>query len=413
MGKSMAVFGCALLAAALPAPIAVASTPVTASLTGCNPAPLPGLCVGRPATAQEEAGMITVGKPGIEHELGLADSGSCSGPSTCFQVGSPSRAMVGTDAGTFYGMSVSSSGVPVAGCYLFLHRDSAGWHYDNGRCVTGVEQIPSAIDQVYTDSGCVNVRDAPSISGHVIWCLQPGTKVFVDSAPTYATGHIWWHLQCLGWMAHDFLVLPLGQTSRQASIAADVPCAGPPPPYAPMISLSLDSGSLDSNVVAVASGFPPNEYATLYWQNRAPYLMGTPGPTIDQWGHFEMDSQEHGLRSGVTFFYNIVSSSYPEGDDQVCADTGSSQAFAAKACAEYKVAGATGAPSAAPTQAATSETPSAAQVLPASPTLVRPSATPVASVVSSFPAIQFGIVILGLILISISGVVLLRRRRRW
>jgi hypothetical protein len=319
--------------------------------------------------------------------------------------------MVGTDAGTFYGIRISSSRALVAGCYVFLHRDTNGWQYDNGRCITAVEQIPSAIDQVYTDSGCVNVRSTPSTSSHVVYCLQPGTKVYLDSAPTYATGHIWWHLACLGWMAHDFLVIPLGQTNRQADVTADVPCPGPPPPYMPMISLSLDSGSLASNVVAVASGFPPNEYATLYWQNRAPYLMGTPGPYVDRWGHFEMDTQDHGLRSGVTFFITNLSS-FPLGDDQFCADTGSQQAFAAKVCAEYKVAGATATPSAAPSQPVGSQTPSSAPTRPGPiPPLASMSATPVAAVVAPLRALQVGIGALGVILIGISAALFLRRRR--
>jgi hypothetical protein len=179
-----------------------------------------------------------------------------------------------------------------------------------------------------------------------------------------------------------------------------------------MISLSLDSGSLDSNVVAVASGFPPNEYATLYWQNRAPYLMGTPGPYIDRWGHFEMDTQDHGLRSGVTFFITNLSS-FPLGDDQFCADTGSQQAFAAKACAEYKVAGATATPSAAPSQPVGSQTPSSAPTRPGPiPPLASMSATPVAAVVAPLRALQVGIGALGVILIAISAALFLRRRRR-
>ena len=346
--------------------------------------------------------MIAVGKQGIEAELGLADSTSCAPGQNCFVVGSPSRAMVGTNAGTFYGIRTGNSSRHRAGCYVFLHQDAAGWHYDNGRCITAVEQIPSAIDQVYTGSGCVNVRDTPSISGRVLWCLQAGTKVYLDSAPTYASGHIWWHLVCLGWMAHDFLVIPLGQTNHAAGNIADVPCQSPQPPYSPMISMSLDSGPLDSDLVAVASGFPPNEYSTAYWQNQYPGLLGTPGPVIDSQGHFEADTQDEGRGTGISFFVPNTLSTKPDGADQLCADTTSAQQqYAAKACAAFTVV------TEALNTASPSPTSSAAQP-PSS--RVAPAASPVASVVAIQPY-QIGVVVIALLLIAVSGVAWLRRRR--
>ena len=64
--------------------------------------------------------------------------------------------------------------------------------------------LQSGVDQVHV-SGCANVRDAPGLSSHILVCLPNGTIVDVDSAPTYADGHIWWHLARRGWMAHDYL----------------------------------------------------------------------------------------------------------------------------------------------------------------------------------------------------------------
>lgn len=337
--------------------------------------------------------MIAVGRPGIEKELGLDDASTCSATSTCFQVGNPSRAMIGSDAGTLYGVSSSSSGLPLAGCYLFLHRDSAGWHYDNGRCITAVEQIPSAIDQVYATSGCVDVLDTPSSSGQVVDCLPAHSRVDVDSAPTYATGHIWWHLACLGWMEHDFLVLPQGQTSAPG-FGLPLQCQPPAPPYVPMVSLSLDAGTKDSSVVVVGSGFPPNEFATYYWLSKYPRVLGTPGDPPDAQGHFEFDTQDHGQPVGLAFYL-------PASDDQLCAEVEPQEPDKGKACAVYRVLGAKATPS-----------PAEPTVSPSSPLSAIPSATPAGSVDTPLPAIQIGIGVLGAIFIGGSGLLWWRRRRR-
>lgn len=151
--------------------------------------------------------MIAIGRPGIEAELGFKDASSCAGSDVCFAVGKPSRAMVGTNAGTFYGNEVNSNGSPGADCWAFLYEDSGGWHYVNGRCVISEGYTPGTGDRVFV-TGCANVRDAPGLSSHVIGCLGNGTVVDVDSAPTYLDGYIWWHLANRGWMAHDFLVAP-------------------------------------------------------------------------------------------------------------------------------------------------------------------------------------------------------------
>jgi hypothetical protein len=151
--------------------------------------------------------MIAVGRPGIEADFGWKDGAACSGNATCFTVGNPSRAMVGTNAGTFYGNQHNASGPGGSGCWVFLYQDSKGWHYVNAGCAQATGYIPGPQDRVFVN-GCANLRDAPGLSSHVIGCLGNGTVVDIDSAPTYLDGHIWWHLADRGWLAHDFLVAP-------------------------------------------------------------------------------------------------------------------------------------------------------------------------------------------------------------
>src|SRR5947199_1901220 len=89
-----------------------------AASTSCTINPLPGLCVGRSATSQEEAAMIEVGKPAAERELHAVDASQCSGNQACFRIGSPTRAMVGTNAGTFYGQLGGASGGGGTSCFV-------------------------------------------------------------------------------------------------------------------------------------------------------------------------------------------------------------------------------------------------------------------------------------------------------
>src|SRR5260370_10283607 len=96
--------------------------------------------------------MMAVGKPAAERALGVQDGCACAGNQSWFLLGTPSRAMVATNAGTFYGGVGGASG-------------TGG----------GAAKV----------SGCANVRDAPGLSSHVVACLPNGTVVDVDSAPVY------------------------------------------------------------------------------------------------------------------------------------------------------------------------------------------------------------------------------------
>jgi hypothetical protein len=197
---------------ASPSPTTSSSTPTppAPSPSPCSRVePLPGLCVGRAATSQEEGAMIAVGKPAIEADYGWPDWSACVNGQMCYEVGSPSRAMVGTNAGTFYGIYGQYPGGGLGSpCWVFLFADSGGWHYVNAGCAQASGYVPGPGDRVFVNPGCANVRDVPGLSGKVLACLNSGTTVDVDSAPTYLDGHIWWHLAGHGWMAHDFLVAP-------------------------------------------------------------------------------------------------------------------------------------------------------------------------------------------------------------
>ena len=57
-------------------------------------------------------------------------------------------------------------------------------------------------------SGCVNVRETAGLSGRIVSCIGKGTAtiVKVDGGPNYVDQKLWWHLEGLGWMAHEFLI---------------------------------------------------------------------------------------------------------------------------------------------------------------------------------------------------------------
>jgi hypothetical protein len=133
--------------------------------------------------------MIAIGRPGIEAELGFKDASSCAGTDVCFAVGKPSRAMVGTNAGRFYGNEVNSNRSPGADCWVFLYEDSGGWHYVNGRCVISEVYTPGPGDRVFV-TGCANVRDAqgcPLTSSAVcgmapLWTSTARRPIWMDTS---------------------------------------------------------------------------------------------------------------------------------------------------------------------------------------------------------------------------------------
>jgi hypothetical protein len=197
----VALTGCRPANSASSSPAATSTVSPTASPT---PYPIP---TPRPATADELSAMIGAGRAPAEAELALKDWSQCSDHQNCLKVDDPPTGIMGIDAGDFHAAEGCPDGCGGAGCWVFLDRDQAGWHYVNARCAQATGSIPGPQDLVRV-SGCANVRDRPGSSGKVLACLPDQTVVDVDSAPVFVDMKIWWHLKDRGWMAHDFLVSP-------------------------------------------------------------------------------------------------------------------------------------------------------------------------------------------------------------
>lgn len=113
-------------------------------------------------------------------------------------------------------------------CFAYVYNDAAGWHPLDTACNQQSGFFPNPYKQNTVrvpGGGCANVRAAPGLSSAVVACLKDGTTVFIDDGPTFVDdirasdgvhiGHIWWHLQGKGWMAHDFLVYGFIQSIAQ------------------------------------------------------------------------------------------------------------------------------------------------------------------------------------------------------
>ena len=105
-------------------------------------------------------------------------------------------------------------------CFIYTFHDSAGWHFLDIACgqPEGGVQWPDVGEFDYvvnTGSSCANVRANPGLTGRIVGCLKSGTTVNIDGGPNYvlesapSNSHLWWHLAGQGWMAHEFLVVPL------------------------------------------------------------------------------------------------------------------------------------------------------------------------------------------------------------
>lgn len=92
------------------------------------------------------------------------------------------------------------------GCYIYVYRDSYGWHYLNGRCTQNLVVANPGVASVTTTGSCANLRESAGLSGRVIRCLIEGTTVTIDGGPTWLDNHLWWHVNAGGWIAHDNLI---------------------------------------------------------------------------------------------------------------------------------------------------------------------------------------------------------------
>src|SRR5882762_4670092 len=136
--------------------------------------PLPDLCVGvigRVPTHQEDVAMTAAGAPAIEKALGVKDWSICSNGENCYKVRPEPSGMVGTDAGVLNGGYGQYPGGGLgAACWVFLYRDSGGWHFLNFACAQNPGFTPGSADtgtHVFV-SGCANYRTAPSLTATVL-----------------------------------------------------------------------------------------------------------------------------------------------------------------------------------------------------------------------------------------------------
>jgi hypothetical protein len=104
-------------------------------------------------------------------------------------------------------------------CFIYTVTYGAAWHFLDMGCAHAESGVSypgvGSIDYVFnTGSSCANVRSTAGLSGKVVRCLKAGTVVTIDGGPTYVVeaapriSHLWWHLQGMGWMAHEYLILP-------------------------------------------------------------------------------------------------------------------------------------------------------------------------------------------------------------
>jgi hypothetical protein len=141
--------------------------------------------------------------PGVEAKTGLRFTEKCATTSACLSLISQT---VGQNAAAVVFSTASTGGRRCAG-YVF-HRDDS-WHLLDAVCSLPDQLSPLVGHDatVHVPGSCANVRNAASLTAHVVSCVHDGTAVHIDGGPTYADGHLWWH-ESLGWMAHDFLVGP-------------------------------------------------------------------------------------------------------------------------------------------------------------------------------------------------------------
>jgi hypothetical protein len=161
-----------------------------------------------PAPAQvvktsSTASALTAAIPGVEAKTGLKyATSSCPANTACLKF-----------AGQTTGLNAAAVKFTTAGtagrqCVGYVYQAGTAWHFLDATC-----QLPGQLSPlvgnaatVHVPGQCAHVRDAASLQGKIVACLNDGTTVRVDGGPNYAGGKLWWHLEKNGWMAHDFLV---------------------------------------------------------------------------------------------------------------------------------------------------------------------------------------------------------------
>lgn len=117
-----------------------------------------------------------------------------------------------------YFQAYLGSAAEYAMCGIYTVHDQAAWRFLDMGCDAreSGQQWPDvgSVDYIFNvGASCANVRATPGLTGRIVGCLKDGTTVNVDGGPVYvieanpAASHLWWHLQGVGWMAHDYLLL--------------------------------------------------------------------------------------------------------------------------------------------------------------------------------------------------------------
>jgi hypothetical protein len=139
--------------------------------------------------------------PGVEAKTHLPYSpGTCATNAPCLTVASET---VGKDAAAVVFSTASSA---ARECVGYVYRSGGHWHFLDAVCGLPDQLSPMVAHDaiVHVPGNCANVRDAASLTGHVVACLKDGSTVHLDGGPTYADSRLWWH-EPHGWVAHDFL----------------------------------------------------------------------------------------------------------------------------------------------------------------------------------------------------------------
>jgi streptogramin lyase len=115
-----------------------------------------------------------------------------------------SQAWEGSHASAFlYSVSYAVGGHAL---YVYVYEQGGSWHvYDSYGTQNLQPPSPELQTTLKFKSGCLNVREAPSLTSKVVSCLGSGTQIQIDGLPAYADGYFWWHLASRGWAAHKFL----------------------------------------------------------------------------------------------------------------------------------------------------------------------------------------------------------------
>ena len=141
--------------------------------------------------------------PGVEAKTHLRyRASSCEAGTACLTVASET---MGKDAAAVVFSTASSA---ARQCVGYVYRRDGHWYFLDAVCGLPDQLSPQVAHDatVHVPGNCANVRRSASLDGRVIACLGDGTAVTLDAGPNAGAGHLWWHLQGLGWMAQDFLL---------------------------------------------------------------------------------------------------------------------------------------------------------------------------------------------------------------